>query len=86
MDWDRVGYVVRSRHRLLALQHLQGPPLMPSVLAKRLNVSISHASQLLAGLVDKGLVRCLNPGMTRGRLYTTTPSGKEVLDSVRRRT
>lgn len=84
LDWDRVSFVVRSRHREAVLRQLREGPQTPSGLAKRLNISISHASQLLSSLSTKGLVACLTPSAVRGRLYALTKKGQEVLAHLSR--
>jgi predicted transcriptional regulator len=83
VDWQKVGFVVRSRHRQTILRLLGDGPRTPSALAKRLSLSVSHTSQLLSGMGSKGIVVCLTPNMVRGRLYALTPVGKEILSTVR---
>jgi ArsR family transcriptional regulator, cadmium/lead-responsive transcriptional repressor len=81
-DWDRVSFVVRSRHREAVLRQLRGGPQTPSNLARRLNISISHTSQLLSSLRQKGLVVCLTPSAVRGRLFSLSKKGQDVLDHL----
>lgn len=82
MGWDRYGYVISSSHRRSIVKELEGKPRTPSELADRLDLAISHVSQLLKGLSERGVVECLNPEERKGRLYGLTDDGRWVLERL----
>jgi DNA-binding transcriptional ArsR family regulator len=78
-DWDDVGYVLASKHRIEALRVLSRGETTPSQLASVLEKSRSTVSSLLRALSDKKVVECLNPSQRKGRLYSITDKGRDIL-------
>jgi DNA-binding MarR family transcriptional regulator len=61
-------------------------PLTPSELAAREKIQRPTATRVLARLEEAGLVtRTIDPDDRRSSLLTSTPAGRELLDSVRDR-
>ncbi len=82
LDRDTIslmGYVKGSRYRLILLSNVEGKMKTPTELGKIANIHTTHASKILKQLKDKNLVKCLNQDETKGRLYTATPRGIEIL-------
>ncbi len=51
-------------------------PVTATQLSRRLGISLDRCSNMLHGLQSKKLVRCLNPGATRNRLFWLSRLGK----------
>jgi DNA-binding MarR family transcriptional regulator len=82
VDFEKLGFLLASKHRMSILSLLGKGYKMPSEISRELSLDLSYTSQLLAGLREKGLVECLNPGSVRGRLYALTGEGREMLDRL----
>ena len=76
--WEIVGWVLASSYRRQILNSLHGKALQPRQIADMLDIHLSHASQLLAAMVEKGIVVCLNEKASKGRLYGLTSLGLEI--------
>ena len=81
--WVLVGMVRASEFRKKVLTAMASKPLMPSEIGKAINKRTSHVSSTLSELKKLGLVKCLNPNAVRGRLYTPTRKGKEVIKKIK---
>jgi predicted transcriptional regulator len=82
MDKDLVSALSlyrSSKYRQKILLCLQGKTMMPSEIAKSVNLRLNHVSMTLKGLKEGGLVLCLNEEKKRGRLYELTELGKKVV-------
>ena len=80
-NWEDVGYVKRSKNRTKALTLLSSP-FMPSELAKKMKISLTHASKIIRELHSRKLIECLNDKLRMGRIYQITEKGKRVLNLV----
>lgn len=74
-----VAYVGISKIRTNILKFIGDDLKYPSQIAKELNIRIQHVSTALKELKENGLVECINEEVKVGRLYRTTPKGKEVI-------
>ncbi|MBS3101195.1 winged helix DNA-binding protein [Candidatus Woesearchaeota archaeon] len=79
LNWGLVGYVKRSKNRQQVLRILS-IPLSPSDIAKKLKISLTHASKIIRELNAKGLVKCLNEELKVGRIYQKNKVADEILD------
>lgn len=52
---------------------------MPKELAKETGIPLSHVSNVLSELIQKNVVVCLTPDLKKGRMYSLTKEGSEVL-------
>ena len=77
-SWDLVSYVFRSQYRYKVLKVLIEPKT-PIQIAQTTNIRINHVSNVLIGLAEKLLVRCLNPNDKRGRFYQISEKGLHIL-------
>ena len=80
-NWEDIGYVKRSKNRTKALTLLSSPT-MPSELAKKMEISLTHASKIIRELYSRKLVECLNDKLKMGRIYQITEKGEKVLRLV----
>lgn len=81
---DHSSVVNSELERSILLRLTQ--PVTSTQLARRLGISLDRCSNVLAGLLGKRLIRCLNPAATRSRLYWLTKSGRKCqreMDSQR---
>ncbi len=83
MNWNDYSYVVRSSYRKVVLLALD-VPRTPTQIAKKAGIANSHASRALAELEKKKLVKCLTPKAVTGRIYTLTPSCKNLLGQLQK--
>ena len=79
LNWDLVGFIKRSKNRQKVLTILE-TPLTPSDIAKRLKISLTHASQIVRELNSKKLIKCLNEDLSMGRIYQKTKEAKRIMD------
>ncbi len=83
VNWNTAGWIIRSENRITVLTRLY-IPLTPSHIAKKLQMSITHASKIIRELEKKGLIICLNDKDKRGRIYKRTKNGNEILKYVKK--
>lgn len=82
-DWDVIGYVISSDHRVIVLGRLQEGPATPTRIAEDVELSVSHVSRALGSLRSKGLVELLVPEERRkGRVYGITSDGEAVWKDI----
>lgn len=83
MDWEKYSFVVRAKNRKKIIKALKSPKT-PSELSKETEINLSHVSRSLKELSEKGLVRCLTPDQTIGRVYDRTELGEEISEELGR--
>jgi len=88
MLWNDVGFLLRNKTAKKIIEHIasKNSPVMPSEIAKSLDISLKNVSTRLGYLAERKLIRCLNPEEKKGRLYIITKKGKEALEKVKHRT
>jgi len=59
-------------------------PKTPTQLSKLMKASPPNVSLKLGDLVRRGLVECLNPRESKGRIYRLTERGERVLRIIKR--
>jgi len=81
VDWKIIGKVSASGHKLKILSVLNKPKT-PKQISNETNLYLSHVSKGLKDLSNIGLVNCLTPELRKGKLYTITERGSEILQSL----
>lgn len=82
-DWDVIGYVISSDHRVIVLGRLAEGPATPTRIAEDVELSVSHVSRALGSLRSKDLVELLVPEERRkGRVYGITTDGERVWKDI----
>ena len=76
--WNEISYVLASQYRKNVLNELDKGKT-PSMLAKSLNVNLSHVSRALKELSVKGLVKCLTPKVRKGKIFKRTKQGDALI-------
>ena len=82
INWELVGKIKASSYRLKVLNALKEREKIPTELSKELNIKISHISRALSELEGLELVECLNPELRKGKIYSVTKKGREVVRNV----
>lgn len=81
--YETVGWIVSSEPRVVVLESLDDRAHTPSGIAEENSIRLEYVSRALGELGDKGLVECRNPDAHKGRIYTITDDGADVLRKAR---
>jgi predicted transcriptional regulator len=73
----KYGFVVASEYRKKVIRAL-ATPKTPKQISAQTGLHLSHVSKVLVELMNKGMVRCVNPDMRKGRIYELTELGKWI--------
>ena len=79
---EKLGWVKLSKHRKKIVRDLGYDLKIPTEISRSTDLSKSEVSRTLRDLKDKNIVVCLNEESHRGRVYTLTDEGKEILDYI----
>lgn len=79
--WELIGKIKSSEWRLKVLKSLGNNMKLPSELSKETNISSSHISEVIKELTKMKLIECKNPKLRKGKIYSITKLGKEILKS-----
>jgi len=82
MSWEEAGIVKASEIKQNILRLLLNQPQTPKDVSKFLDKHLSQVSRNLRELEKKGLVKCLNPKLKKGRFYATTEKGQELMEKL----
>jgi len=74
---ELAGFIVRSGYRKNVFLNLDNP-IMPSQIAKKTDIRLTHITRELRFLKEKDLIECLNPKEKVGRLYRLNNKGKRL--------
>lgn len=87
MIWDDVGFLLRNKTAKKIMDYMiaRKMSLMPSEIAEGVDMSLKNVSTRLGYLVERSLVKCLNPNEKKGRLYVITKKSREVLKRIKDR-
>ena len=77
-----LGYVKVSPYRTNTLITIGNDLMMPSEIAKKLDINTSQDSSALSDLKEKNLVVCVNEEVRKGRLYKCTDLGLEIIKKL----
>ncbi len=83
IKWDLAGWIIRSKNRPEVLKQLVIPQ-NPSRVAKKLKMSLTHASKTIRELNSKKLITCLTEKNKVGRIYQITKQGKVILEYLKK--
>lgn len=80
-NWNKISSVMASEYRVNVLKKLKSKsPRKGKDLSDKLEISMSHSSEILSSLQEMNLVKCLTPEKRRDRLFAITAEGEEVVD------
>lgn len=80
-SWADYSFVIRSKHRKRVFELLDKPKT-PSQLAEELKLNLGFVSNILISLIERGLIKCLNPNEKRHRLYVRTEKGETLIKEI----
>ena len=78
---EKLGFVKASKYRKVILFALYSEHKTPTEIQKELSLLSEQVARTLKELVDKNLIKCLNPSARKGRLYTLTANGKNLVSN-----
>ena len=77
-----ISYIKISKYRTEVMKSLDGEVLIPTQIARNLDIRTNHISKVLTDLKAHGLVECINPEVRKGRLYRLTENGEKIVDKI----
>lgn len=80
--WELIGRIKSSDWRLKILKKLNKGVKTPTELSKEADISTSHVSEMITELVTMKLIECKTPNLRKGKIYSITKLGKEILKEV----
>jgi len=83
VNYSLLSFVLSGERRKTILLCLDKPKI-PKEMAKENNISIHNISKTLRELVDRGLIKCINPKDKFYRFYQLTKKGKEILTFLKK--
>lgn len=84
MDWELLGYLKASQYRQKILLALDKANKTPKELKDEIGYYMSHISHTLKELRERNLVTCLTPNLYRGKIYSITDKGKNLLKEFKK--
>lgn len=84
MDVEEYSWVKASEYRENILLSLEKKPRTPKELSEMTDYYLSHVSNVLSDLEDHGLAECITPDRRKGRLWTATEDGQEIIEDLNR--
>lgn len=82
MDWDDIGFIKASYIREKILIHLGKKPSTPKDLTDELSIHFPQISCNLKQMCERGLIQCLTENRKKGKVYSITEKGIEVLEKL----
>ena len=82
MSWEEAGIVKASEIKQNILALLSNQPQTPKDISESLDKHLSQISRNLRTLEKRGLVECMTPQLRKGRLYTITKKGQELMEKL----
>ena len=76
------SFVQISKYREKTLKSIGDEVKIPTNIAKDSGIRTNHISKVLSELKSKEMVECINEEARKGRLYSLTDTGKDVLDYI----
>ncbi|WP_371804781.1 transcriptional regulator [Candidatus Lokiarchaeum ossiferum] len=81
MDWELISYVLASNYRKKVLLSFKiQDALTPSQIKKITEIRLEHISKVLKELVIKNVIVCLTPKSRKGKIFSLTDNGNEILE------
>lgn len=84
MDVDLYAWIKASEYREHVLLALDAKPSPPKDIAEETGYYLSHVSNTLSDLEDRGLANCITPDRRKGRLWAPTETGEEIISELKR--
>ncbi len=82
MDWEDIGFIKASYIREGILKQLRKKTSTPKDLTEALDIHFPQISNNLKEMSERGLVQCLTENRKKGKIYSITDKGIEVLEKL----
>jgi len=84
ISYSIISFLLRGERRLKILRYLYDleEPKIPKKIADDTKFSLSNVSNSLSELLNKGLIKCVNPEDKLFRFYVITNKGKNALKEL----
>lgn len=82
MEYSRdelLGFIKASSIRMKILETLYEKDRTPSEIAKITNIALGNVTKILGELRKMNLVICKTPRLKKGRIYSLSEKGREIL-------
>ncbi len=80
--WSLIGKIKSSKWRFKVLNILVDGVKTPGELSKETDISSSHISEVIKELHELKLIELKTPDLRKGKLYSLSNLGKEVLEGL----
>ena len=77
-----ITYINNSKYRSKIIISLGNDSKFPSVISKDTNIPQNQVSAVLRQLIEKNIVRIINPEARKGRTYCLTNYGFQILNKL----
>jgi len=84
MDWSKYGHVIASEYRKKIVMSLANGPKTPKQISEDTKLYLSHVSHVINDLMNRDVVECLTPTLRRGKLFSLSNDGKDVVKQLRK--
>ena len=81
MNWDLLSFILSSDKREKVINALNSPNT-PTRISKETGISKAHTTRILKKFEAMGIAECKTPGKRKGKIYTLTDEGKEIIDKM----
>lgn len=77
-----IEYLNNSKYRINVIKSLGTGAKFPSVISKDTDIPQNQVSAVLRQLIEKNIVRIINPEARKGRTYCLTNYGFQILNKL----
>ena len=77
-----IEYLNNSKYRINVIKSLGAGAKFPSTISKDTNIPQNQVSAVLRQLIEKNIVRIINPEVRKGRTYCLTNYGFQILNNL----
>lgn len=77
-----IEYLNNSKYRIKVIKSLGDGAKFPTIISKDTNISQNQVSAVLRQLIEKNIVRIINPEVRKGRTYCLTNYGFQILNKL----
>ena len=79
---EMIEYLNNSKYRVTVIKSLGNTAKFPSVIARETKIPQNQVSAVLRQLIEKNIVRIINPEARKGRTYCLTDYGVHILNNL----
>lgn len=85
-DMKLLSWILRGSQRRVLLKWINGKRIPAQIYEEAVKrnpkITRNSVSDVLRAFREKGLVKCLNPEESKGRIYSLTETGKKALKQL----